>query len=352
MSRIKFERIIQRGSFLNSLKNYEEESFEVEVRFDPLLGNTSIYNKLLKGKSKTIYGQADEKLIEEMVNESIKNCILCDNKVDSSTPKYPSKLTEEGRIKKGEASLFPNLFPIGKYHAVISISRSHFLRPNQFTEKLLTDAFLATQIFVQSIYKNDDSPLYLTLNANYLFPAGASIVHPHLQLLITTVPYSYNKKLFEATYDYHKKNNSNYFNDLINEEKKINERYLCNLGNWHWLVPYSPTGNNEIVGIHESKCDFIDFSLEDVRDLCSGISKILSFYESLGFMSFNFSFISARNSSINKGFNCLLKIMTRQNPYKNYRNDDYYLQKILNSELIITLPEDLAKEFKKFQNLE
>jgi hypothetical protein len=43
----------------------------------------------------------------------------------------------------------------------------------------------------------------------------------------------------------------------------------------------------------------------------------------------------------------LLKIITRQNLYANYRNDDYFLQKLLQSELIITPPEELAEQLRK-----
>ncbi|MBS4060979.1 MAG: hypothetical protein KG029_11320, partial [Bacteroidetes bacterium] len=55
---------------------------------------------------------------------------------------------------------------------------------------------------------------------------------------------------------------------------------------------------------------------------------------------------SVRSSSVERGFNCLIKIITRQNLYQNYRNDDYYLQKILHSELMISLPEELASGLK------
>lgn len=349
MSKIKFKSYIERGTFLNSFKGYAEETFDVQVRFDPLLKSTSIYSRLLKGKSKTIYGEVDEKLIEEMVVESEKNCILCEKRIENSTPKYPKELIEEGRIQKGEALLFPNLFPIAKYHAVISLSKSHFLRPSQISEELMKDALSAVQSFVQAVYKKDESSLYMTLSANYLFTAGASIVHPHLQLLITTIPYSYMGTLLKALQDYFEENHTNYYNDLIEEEKKINERYIFQRGNWHWLIPFSPTGNNEILAIHESISDFGELSLEEIRDLSSGISEVLTFYESLGFMSFNFSLLSLRNPLDNKGFNCFLKMITRQNPYKNYRNDDYYLQKILNSDLILTLPEELAEDFRNFR---
>jgi hypothetical protein len=35
--------------------------------------------------------------------------------------------------------------------------------------------------------------------------------------------------------------------------------------------------------------------------------------------------------------------MTRQNPYPNYRTDDYFLQKGLQTELFLMPPEELAR---------
>ena len=50
---------------------------------------------------------------------------------------------------------------------------------------------------------------------------------------------------------------------------------------------------------------------------------------------------------VDESFRALLKIITRQNLYSNYRNDDYFLQKLLQSELIITPPEELAEALNK-----
>lgn len=346
MPKISFEKHLQKQEFLNVLKGYERESFEVEVRHDPLFGNTSVYNKLLKGKIKVIFGASDQGLIDEMVRQSEKNCILCGGKIENNTPKYPEEISESGRVHQGEAVLFPNLFPIAKYHAVISVSKAHFLRLCEFTPELISDAFTASQIFVNSVYRNDHSPLYVTLNANYLFPAGASFVHPHLQLLITTVPYSYHKRLADACFSYYRENVSSYHKDLIEEEKRIDERYISQKGNWHLIAPFAPSGSNEIIAVHEDKGDFGALSSADIMDVSAGISEVLAFYEKIGFLSFNFTLFSVRNSQEEKGFNCLVKIMTRQNLYQNYRNDDYYLQKILQSELMISLPEELASGLK------
>jgi len=100
-------------------------------------------------------------------------------------------------------------------------------------------------------------------------------------------------------------------------------------------------GNNEIMAIHEGESDFGLLPEKDLRDLAVGISRILAFYESLSYLSFNYSLFSVRRA-FGEGCRCLLKIISRQNLYPNYRNDDYFLQKLLHSELIINLPEDLA----------
>jgi hypothetical protein len=51
---------------------------------------------------------------------------------------------------------------------------------------------------------------------------------------------------------------------------------------------------------------------------------------------------SVRQPQAGEGHRCVLKIINRQNLYPNYRNDDYFLQKMLQTELIITQPEELA----------
>ena len=44
----------------------------------------------------------------------------------------------------------------------------------------------------------------------------------------------------------------------------------------------------------------------------------------------------------------MVKIVNRQNLYPNYRNDDYFLQKMLRTELVLNLPEELAGKAKVY----
>ena len=105
-------------------------------------------------------------------------------------------------------------------------------------------------------------------------------------------------------------------------------------------------GSNEIMAVHDEESDLGRITVKDLRDLSDGITRVLALYEGMGHMSFNFSLYSAKGGET-VGFRCLFKIVNRQNLYPNYRNDDYFLQKLLQSELILNLPEDLAEKARK-----
>ena len=347
MSKIKFETIQSDFKILNPFKNFAEESHLVEVRRDPLLGDTSVYNPFLKDKAKSFFGECDAELVRKLVEGSAKNCIFCGESVGKITAQYPPDVIPDGRIRVGEAILFANLYAAGKYHPVISLSRAHFLKLSEFIPELIGNGLIAAQKFLNLVYVHDPSALYAVVSANYLFPAGASLVHPHLQMLVTPIAYSYHERLIDASLAYNQKNNSSYYSDLIEEEKKNCSRYIAQTGGWNWVTAFSPMGINEVIAVHERECDLGLLSEADLSDLSGGISRVLAFYESLGHLSFNFSLFSVRKSP-KEGFHCLLKIITRPNLYPNYRNDDYFLQKMLHSELIINPPEELAQKVKAY----
>jgi len=346
MTKIAFETVQSTYTILNPQNNFAEEAYQVEVRKDPLLGDRSVYNPFLRDKAKVFFGGNDPALIRELVAESAKTCIFCGTRVEESTPRYPADLVPQGRIRSGEALLFPNLFAIGAYHAIVSLSSAHFLKLSEYSPILLENGLNAALEFLKAVFRRDPEARFVTINANYLFPAGASLVHPHLQILITPVAYSFHGRMIDACRAYYLKNGSPYHTDLVMEEKKSGARYVAQFGNWHWLTAFSPMGNNEIVAVHESNSDFDMMTDADLGDLARGISKSLEFYERLGHLSFNYSLFSVRQAEGGEGSRCLLKLVNRQNLYPNYRNDDYFLQKMLQTELIINPPEELAKNLR------
>jgi galactose-1-phosphate uridylyltransferase len=346
MSRLIFETTESVVRFMNPLKEFAEDSQTIEVRKDPLLGDTSVFNPELKDKAQIFFGSCDQELIDKLVEETAKSCFFCGDTVEKSTPQFTQDFSSEGRIKVGEALLFPNLFSLATYHPVIRLCNAHFLKLSEFTPAVIRDGFAAAQKFLRLAYEKDPKVAYTAVTANYLFPAGASLVHPHLQMIATQAPYSYLARLIDGCSDWQAVYDSSYFTDLIEEEKN-GARYIARTGRWHWLTPFSPLGNNEVMAIHADSCDFNDLSEADIMDLSAGISKILSYYETLGHLSYNYSLYSIRKEMGDGSFRCMLKIITRQNLYPNYRNDDYFLQKLLQSELIINSPEEIADGLRK-----
>ena len=341
MARISFDSIESDVRFLNPMKEFAPDVQTLQIRKDPLLGDTSVFNPELKDKAQIFFGKCDQELIKHLVEDTAKTCFFCGEAVAKSTPRFMPDFSSEGRIKVGEALLFPNLFSLGTYHPVIRLCDAHFLKLSEFTPERIVNGFLAAQQFNRIVCEKDPDVAFAAVTANYLFPAGASLVHPHLQMIATPLPYSYQARMLEACGRWHHENGTSYFDDLVIQEKG-GPRYIGQTGRWQWLTPFSPLGNNEVMAIHENLGDLDDLSEEDLYNLSSGISKVLAYYETIGHLSYNYALYSVRKNRDDGGFRALIKIITRQNLYPNYRNDDYFLQKLLQSELIITPPEELA----------
>jgi UDPglucose--hexose-1-phosphate uridylyltransferase len=347
MAAIKYEKYGSTFTILNPFNGFAEEEHRVEVRKDPLLHDTSVYNPYLKDKAKAFFGQNDQELLARLVDDPGGSCIFCGENARTKTARYPEGLIPGGRLEQGEAVLFANLFSLAMHHPVIVLSKAHFLPLSQFTAAMLGDGFQLARTYLTGACDIDPALSFATVNANYLFPAGASLVHPHMQMLATQVPYTYHARLLDGVSSYLMQNGTHYFADLVAEERSRGERYIGRHGAWHWIAPFSPMGSSEIMAIHDEESDLCRITVRDLRDLSDGITKVLALYEGRGHLSFNYTLYSAKGGET-VGFRCLFKIVNRQNLYPNYRNDDYFLQKLLQTELVLTLPEDLAQEARKY----
>ena len=343
MGNIQFEKFESTFAILNPFNDFAEEDHRVEIRRDPLLRDTSVYNPFLKDKAKAFFGRNDADLIAKLAEETAASCIFCSESVRTKTARYPDSLLPGGRLELNEAVLFANLFSLAPHHPVIVLSKAHFLRPTEIDASLLGDGFQLARTYLKEVYERDATLAFATVNANYLQPAGASLVHPHIQMLCADVPYTYHARLLDATAHYLLQNGTHYYADLIAEERSRGDRYIGQYGAWHWIAAFAPLGSNEIMAVHDEESDLGRITVRDLRDLSDGINRVMALYEGMGHLSFNFSLYSAKGGET-VGFRCLFRIVNRQNLYPNYRNDDYFLQKMLGTDLILNLPEDLARQ--------
>ncbi|MHA1863116.1 MAG: hypothetical protein ACTSWA_05050, partial [Candidatus Thorarchaeota archaeon] len=272
--RIKLEKYIESAVIHSPLMNFDIDSHDIEIRVDPLTGKRCVLGLRLMEKYETLIAATDEEFLNNFVSDSSTKCFFCPEKVRSATPKFSKDILPEGRISIGESILFPNLFPLSKYHALVVPTEKHFLRPNEFTPPILRDAFLAIQKFIANL--PSDESLFGSVNSNYMPPAGASAVHPHFQVIVSSHPMNHARMVQMATTEYMKNHGHDYWDDLIELEIEQEERYIGKTGSIQWLTPFSPTSTNEVIGILPIG-KFKDFSSEIINNLAKGMSYVVGY---------------------------------------------------------------------------
>lgn len=348
--KIKFVKHFQKSIIHNPMMNNELDTQELEIRKDPLTGAQSVFNPRLEDKVAMFYGKSDPVLIEKMAKESETRCFLCGDKWKEITPKYPGDVVPEGRIQIGEAVLFPNIFPVAQVHAVIRVGKKHYVPLSDFDPEAVSDAFLTTFELTKLLAKAESGVNYMTINGNYLGPAGASIAHPHFQMAGGDLPFTYLEKILDCSRQYFKKNQTCYWTDLLELEKTIGKRYIGATGQVDWTASFSPSGTNEIIGIMQKRSNFLEMDKSDISALAKGLVNVLCGYADMGISTFNFALYSGPLKERESAFRCFIRVISRQNVYENYRTDDYFLQKLLDNELILTPPEVLTKKMQQYFN--
>ncbi len=344
--KIRLVKHVQKSALHNPLLNGELDTQEIEIREDPLTGTQSVFNARLEDKVAMFFGESDQALIEKLARESEERCFLCGDRWQEMTPTYPAAQLPEGRIQVGEAVLFPNLFPAAQVHAVIRVGARHYVPLAEFDAAPVEEAFRAALALARSLHERDRSVNYLTVNANYLGPAGASIAHPHFQVVGGDLPFTYLDTVFPAARRYFNANGSCYWVDLLEQERKAGERYIGATGPVEWLTSFSPQGTNEVVGLLPRRTNLLELDEADLEGLARGLVDVLHGYADMGVSTFNFAVYSGPLDNSDEALRCFVRIISRQNLYENYRTDDFFLQKLLRNELILTTPEALARKLR------
>ena len=347
-SPIRFDTHRQETSFHNPLKNHELDTLTLEVRRDPLTGGQSTFNVGLKDKASFFFGATDTALVERLAEAGRANCFLCEDRWKQTTPRYPEELVPGGRVVAGEAVLFPNLFPVAQVHAVIRVGLAHYLPLDRFDPVRIQEGFQVCGDFVGALAKGLPELEHLTITGNSLHPAGASIAHPHFQVVGGDIPCTWMERALALGRAWRREHGRCYWEALAEAERSTGQRYVGETGPVCWLTSFSPEGTNEVLGILPGKRTFLEMDGEAFQGVAHGLSRVLKGYASLKVSTFNFSLYSGPLRAGDDAFCCLLRIVSRQNVYENYRTDDYFLQKLLRNELILTLPEELASALRTF----
>jgi len=336
---------VAEARLLNPLKNFELDLQPIEYREDPLLGLTSIVRTGRRFWA-ALY-TTDEKVLEELIERTRGRCFFCPDKVAASTPRFPPEFIPEGKLHKEDAWLFPNLFAQKEYSAIAVISSRHYLPLDEFTPQILGNGFKLSAEYIGRVHQIKGIK-YAEIGCNYLFTGGASIVHPHLQILASDMAYYLIKEMLWRSQRHFQQYGINFWEELIDEERRIGERYLGRIGNSEWFLPFAPTREDEVQGVIRGKSHFLELEDKDWDSLAEGLSRVLKFYKERGLSSFNFAIYSGPLGEKVDHLWLGVKIVSRTSVQSFPVNDVWYSNNLLIDGFITEPPEELAPHIRKY----
>ena len=262
------------AELLDPRRGFELVRAAVEVRWDPLTGQSC---RLLPEGSMPPPTAQD---LEALAERSRGSCPFCAERVERETPRFPAEVSSEGRIRVGEALLFPNLVPYAKWNSVSVYSPArHLLRLEELTPSLLGDNLAAQVEFARAVIAHDPASAWVSINANQLPPSGSSIFHAHLQGSANPVPTTAQRLFAELPPER--------VREYVELERRTGERVIASIGQITWLASFAPIGLAEIRAVVANAASTIDLDGDAIAALASGLSTVLGLYAELGFQSFN-----------------------------------------------------------------
>jgi galactose-1-phosphate uridylyltransferase len=345
IKKISFERVVREAELLSPLMEFKLAVHQIEFRKDPLTERWCRINmERAKRVKQAKTGESAD--LTKIVDESKKRCFFCPENLERTTPMFPSYFPA-GRMKRGTACLFPNLFPFGEFHAVGVFSEDHFLPFESFSTELLFNCFALCVDYFRFVNTGHPEAKYCTLNWNWLPPAAASIIHPHVQILTDHRPTFHVKELIEASEEYRKLNGGNYWLDLIGSERG-GERWIGETGSVAWMTSFAPQGNREVLAVFSGGVSsLVQLTEHGLRDFCEGLSRVLRGYHEMGVGSFNMGFFSGPNDqNLSDRYLLHAKLVSRPNFEAFYTSDDGFMEKFHGEPIIEARPEDVAERLK------
>jgi UDPglucose--hexose-1-phosphate uridylyltransferase len=340
---LQFKREIKAARLLtpDGSGAFVESAVPIEFRFDPLTGRSC---RVVRFSLERII-RPDLDALEKRSREIA--CPFCAPLVTQITPRFPPNIVPGGTIRRGKAMAFPNAGPYDVHGAVVVITDEHFVPLKKFDLMTVQNALLAAQAFLKSARRADPKARYHFIAWNYMPPSGGSLVHPHLQSNAGYYPTNYEKILHQASRKYFKKHGTNYWGDLLEQERRAGERYIGKIGGTHWLTSFAPEGRlSDILVLFPGRASVLELTENDLRDFSAGLLKVFSCLDGLNLISFNMSTYSGLDSG---QFWAQARITPRglllYTPIET--SDQFYYQIFQHENICILSPEDACLRLKE-----
>jgi galactose-1-phosphate uridylyltransferase len=164
-----------------------------------------------------------------------------------------------------------------------------------------------------------------------MLPSGSSLFHPHIQGAADPFPTTFQRLLADVP--------GERFQEYLETEKTLGERWLGNTGSIDWLAAFAPVGFHELRAFAAGASSPELLTADRIDELASGLARALNLYAELGMQSFNLAVYGAPSA----GYVLNLRLVSRSNLHPLYRSDATYFERVHWQAMVDVVPEELAR---------
>lgn len=322
-------------------KGFALTDVESEIRYDPLTGESSrICHFSLPASAPSD--------ISAIVEARRPGCPFCPDKVGVVTPRFPDELVPGGRFLRGDAVVFPNLFPYDELSAVLVPGALHDLAMGDVPESLVVSGVGTARDFLASTIPRTGGDLFGLVTWNHMPPAGGTQIHPHLQVVATSEPGNAVRRELAAESAWLAEHGRAYAPDLLAAEEAAG-RVVGRTGAWTWVVPFAPTGVlGDCRAVLPGKSSVLALDDADVAAFAAGLRRALRGFAAMGLWSFNLTFVPDRSDDRSGRHALSARLLPRLyiDPVL-HTPDANYLHLLLGERFSMTWPEEVAERLRR-----
>lgn len=335
---IRFERHEKQARYLDPRQDYTEMAVTCEIRRDPLTGRS--------GRVAHVLGfQLRQAEMGALIEASRTNCPFCPERVMHVTPRFPARVTPDGRYVRGETVLFPNLAPYDEYSAVAAMSRAHYVPMDAFNSALLQDAFEASRAYFRDVQRLPNTPYGLVF-WNYLPASGGTQIHPHLQLFATDAPGNALEEERDASARYLQSEGRSYWADLLEAEERLGERFIARGAHSAWLSAFvSQSLLADVLVVFPEQQTLVDLPDAALDEFCGGLGQTLRVWAVQGVYSFNVAFFPTTPDRPDAWLHARLSPRVYMTP-RLWGTDTSALQHLYGEHFMVQTPEAAASALR------
>ncbi|PWT70319.1 MAG: hypothetical protein C5B60_12285 [Chloroflexi bacterium] len=335
---IQWERYPKVARFLDPRHDHAPAEIACEVRRDPLTGRSGRVAHVLGFHLAPVdFGP--------MIEETRSGCPFCPDRVLQVTPLFPESVVATGRIRRGEAVVFPNLAPYDEHSAVVAMTTEHYVPIEGFSVAQLSDAFGAALEFFHIVSRQPRTPYALAF-WNYLPASGGTQIHPHLQIAATDTPGNTLEQELQASRRYADAEGHSFWSELIQAERRAGERFLAHGSHTAWMTDFvSQSLLADILVIFPERRSLLELSQEALDEFYRGLTQVLAGLRSTGVYSFNLAWYSATPDRDDFWLHARLSPRVYMAP-RVWGTDVSALQMLYREHFMVQTPEDAAQALR------